>query len=171
MEMLKDAIKTELKFVLIISVAFAGFVIYLLVINQMSLSNIPEIFVLLSNLWGLLLLIVLLGHGLVSVPISLWQKGSLLGSLQTIQIQATNLEYKRVQVQEDLQKCRNQVLSIQIEGTDEKFQQNLQILKNECGINDDNEVNCDSVEVKYDELVRLHKKVKNLKFEESRNEW
>ena len=169
---LKDAVKTELKFVLIISIAFAGFVIYLLVINQMGLSNIPEIFVLLSNLWGLLLLVVLLGHGLVAIPMSLWQKGSLEGSLITIQIQATNLEYKRVQIQEELQSCRNQVVGIKVEGQGADFEDDLAILRKECGIKEESErEGSEAVVLSHKELVKVHKKVMNSRFEEDRNEW
>ena len=169
---LKDAVKTELKFVLIISIAFTGFVIYLLVINQMGLSNIPEIFVLLSNLWGLLLLVVLLGHGLVAIPISLWQQGSLEGSLTMIQIEATNLEYKRVQIQNDLQSCRKQIIGIKVEGLGDDFEYNLGILRKECGIKEEGEYEgTEAVVLSHKEMVKLHKKVMNLRFEEDRNEW
>jgi hypothetical protein len=40
------------------------------------LQDIPGIAIALSNTWGLLLLILLLGHGLVDVPRTLWRRSN-----------------------------------------------------------------------------------------------
>lgn len=46
----------------------------------------------LSNVWGLFLIILLLGYGLVSVPRRLWNDGNLEQRVRYYQYEASNLE-------------------------------------------------------------------------------
>jgi hypothetical protein len=55
-------------YVVIFSTLAAGLIIYLIASSQMSWSKIPSILATTANLFGILLVIVFLGHGLVSLP-------------------------------------------------------------------------------------------------------
>jgi hypothetical protein len=180
---LKDALKTEAKFILIVGTAFAGFVVYLMIIGQMTLINIPEIFVLLSNLWGLLLVMVLLGFGLVIIPVNLWKKGDLKRSLEIVQVKVVNLEGKRKEILEGIERIRRQVERIKdcCEFDEvlrksafcvwEELKDELQGVEGESRESKGSERDEEGFKTDYKELVRVHKKVKNLVFEKKRNEW
>lgn len=172
----KDALKTEAKFLLIVGSAFAGFVVYLLVIGQMTLMNIPEIFVLLSNLWGLFLVIILLGFGLVMIPLNLWKKGSLTRKYEILQIKAANLEQKREDIIREIRKYAGIVQKLKsLAAGDPVLAECVKIVEKELQGEDpelkSDEVNDEDVKLSYKELVRIHKKVKNLVFEHKRNQW
>lgn len=46
----------------------AGLVVYLIVSSQLMWSKIPSVLATTANLFGIVLVVVFLGHGLVSLP-------------------------------------------------------------------------------------------------------
>mmetsp|Transcript_25895 Transcript_25895/g.45749 ORF Transcript_25895/g.45749 Transcript_25895/m.45749 type:complete len:439 (+) Transcript_25895:3436-4752(+) len=59
--------------------------------------RLPVILVVLSNMWGLFLIILLLGYGLVSVPRKLWHAGDLGIRLRYYHFEASHLEERVIE--------------------------------------------------------------------------
>ena len=78
-------------------VVFVIFVIYLAATGNLSKSTLPVFLVVISNVWGLFLIMVLLGYGLTVIPRQLWNKGNLEGYLRYYQFMATELEDSKVE--------------------------------------------------------------------------
>jgi hypothetical protein len=69
---LKDAFRVNIKFYGISATLFIGFLIYIAAVGTITFSSIPSFGIALSNTYGLLLLALFLGYGLVALPRSLW---------------------------------------------------------------------------------------------------
>lgn len=65
--------------------------IYLFYVGKLTLANTPVFLIVLSNCWGLFLIIVLLGYGLVAIPRTCWESGDNFTSLHNLYIQAISL--------------------------------------------------------------------------------
>lgn len=76
---------------IVFGIAGGAILLYLLISGSLTSENAPVVLVVLSNLWGLFLVIVLLGYGLVEVPRKLWYAGSHVLSLKYIQFKAAKL--------------------------------------------------------------------------------
>lgn len=85
-EKLKDSLKKNL---LTYAVGIVGgiiFVIYLIVKGKNSFSDVVGLMMALSNTYGVVLIIVLMGNGLVALPKRLWQMADLSRELQRLYI-------------------------------------------------------------------------------------
>ena len=65
--------------------------IYLFFEGKLTISNTPVFLIVLSNCWGLLLIIILLGYGLVEIPRNSWKAGNNARRLCDLYIKATVL--------------------------------------------------------------------------------
>lgn len=101
---LKDAVKKETKFFLIL-ISFVGiFILYLVLTQDLSLDDVPQIIVIINNVWGLFLMVLLLGYGLVGVPLEYWNQGSLQKTLASLQIKASLIEENKKNCKHALEK-------------------------------------------------------------------
>ncbi|KAL0248819.1 hypothetical protein GEMRC1_004053 [Eukaryota sp. GEM-RC1] len=75
-ERIVTAIKTSLRFYLILGSLSLSGIIYLFISVGISFNGIVSLCMSLANLWGLILLVLLCGHGLVNFPRSLWRKSN-----------------------------------------------------------------------------------------------
>lgn len=89
---LQGSIVTHLRNFIIISIIGLLFFILLIVKNLISLANLQATLTALSNGWGLFLIIVFLGHGLVEVPRHLWRLADYFKNLQYNYIKATHID-------------------------------------------------------------------------------
>lgn len=83
---------------------------YLFTVNHLSLHGISGLVMAASNTYGMLWIIALLGHGLVDVPLKLYQRHSREDSLRRIYFRAVQLHDDRVEasfVQEDVERDVN----------------------------------------------------------------
>ncbi|CAG9331206.1 LMBRD2_4 [Blepharisma stoltei] len=79
------------------SMIFAGafglaLVIFLLIEGRLTVKTLPVFMIILSNCWGLFLIIVLLGYGLIAVPRSFWNSGNTEEYLKSLYVKATTFE-------------------------------------------------------------------------------
>ena len=84
-------------------VVFVIFAIYLAATGNLSKKTLPVFLVVISNVWGLFLIMVLLGYGLMVIPRQLWNKGNLEGYLRYYQFMATELEESKVEARYTLE--------------------------------------------------------------------
>lgn len=171
----KDSIYQEIKFYIVFCIALGGFLIYLYIINALTLASVPEVLVLLSNLWGLVLIILLLGHGLISIPISLWKQGNLETYQETLYMKAAQIDTNKKKNIHDLQECYMKIQEASVLVYNDPYISNLcdQLLslfpKNyKCSL----QVQSVKTEPpKYKDIVLIHKKLKYLLCEIERNHW
>ena len=72
---LKTAIYRHVRLFVIMGSVGIVLLIYLLIAGKLEMAHLPAFLMALSNCWGLFLIIVLLGYGLVAIPRTLWYKG------------------------------------------------------------------------------------------------
>ncbi|CAM9817214.1 unnamed protein product [Choristocarpus tenellus] len=72
-ERLQSAVRKSLRHYLGIGVGFILFVVYLVCSEQTSLTTVSGFLMAWGNTYGLLLIVLLLGHGLIELPRELWQ--------------------------------------------------------------------------------------------------
>lgn len=78
------AVRENLLFYGIALVLFVGILIYVIATSKGDMADIPDIAIALSNLWGLLLGILLLGYGLVELPKKFWHLGDRPSTLRRL---------------------------------------------------------------------------------------
>lgn len=65
-----------------------------------------------SNTWGLFLLVLLLGYGLVALPRSLWEKSQTSLRLKQIYFKIAKLHGEKCEAEEDLEDILNEIKTI-----------------------------------------------------------
>ena len=70
---LRDSLRANLKFYIVAGVVVVVIVVWM-VIGGVSASDIPDFVVSFANAYGLILIVLLAGHGLVELPRSFWRK-------------------------------------------------------------------------------------------------
>lgn len=85
------SIRMNLVFFAVAGVAFLVFLLYLIISKRISPSNISGFIICLSNTWGLLLAVLLLGYGLVEVPKLFWHSGNRIVLLKRCQHEASQI--------------------------------------------------------------------------------
>lgn len=99
----QTALMRHLRTFLMMIVVFVIFIIYLGATGNLSQKTLPVFLVVISNVWGLFLIMVLLGYGLVVIPRRLWNKGNLEGYLRYYQFMATELEDCKIEARYSLE--------------------------------------------------------------------
>lgn len=91
---------------------FGVFLIYVAVKHSIDGKNLKVIGVTASNTWGLFLLIILLGYGLVDVPRSLWNKSNTDLNLKQIYFKLAKLHGEKCDAEESLEDLLNEIKTI-----------------------------------------------------------
>lgn len=87
--------------------------IYISIQNGFEFSTIKTLAMALAYVWGLVLAIFLMGHGLVSIPRTLFRNASASGRLRRLQAQAPLLHDRLVDAVNDLESLEAQVAQLQ----------------------------------------------------------
>ena len=98
----KTSLRENLIFYAVAAVAAAAFLIYIAIKRGFSAGDLVGFGIAASNTWGLFLLIILLGYGLVELPRSLWHASSHAMQLRHSQFRAAVLQSKRDDARENL---------------------------------------------------------------------
>jgi hypothetical protein len=72
---LKTAVYRHVRIFILLGSLGIVLLIYLLIKNTLEVAHLPAFLMALSNCWGLFLIILLLGYGLVAIPRKLWYEG------------------------------------------------------------------------------------------------
>ncbi|KAL2866710.1 LMBR1 domain-containing protein [Aspergillus lucknowensis] len=98
--------------------------IYISIQNGFEFSTIKALVMALAYVWGLVLAIYLMGHGLVSIPRTLFRNASASGRLRRLQAYAPLLHDRLMDATNDLESLEAQVAQLQLRktGTARDFQ-------------------------------------------------
>eukprot|EP00727_Mastigamoeba_balamuthi_P011608 m51a1_g707 hypothetical protein (697) ;mRNA; f:400225-402884 len=89
-----QSVKENLIFYGICALALAVFAVGFVLWGDRNVSGLIYVGMALANAWGLGLLLVLLGYGLVEIPRGLWRSGSLIMTLKKLEFEAKSLKSK-----------------------------------------------------------------------------
>lgn len=176
---LKSAILRQLRsFLIIISLGII-LTIYLYFFKNLTLGEVPKILVFMSNIWGLFLIVTLLGFGLVALPMTCWRQGSLNLSLVTLQLRAVPLDEALIDARYRLDQCVGKIVKLSNEILpNSNFRPYIEIILSKCP-----EISLERQQalpvqksgrasnLKYSDLVDLHKELIGLISENLRSEW
>ena len=70
-------------------------IVYLVYTDQFNLEKLSPLLMAAANLFGMLLVVVLLSYGLVAIPRSLYKKGNYQKILKTNYFQASKFAYRK----------------------------------------------------------------------------
>ncbi len=91
---------------------FGVFLIYVAVKHSINIQNLKIIGITASNTWGLFLLVILLGYGLVAVPRQLWQRSNTELHLKQLYFKIAKLHGEKCDAEESLEDILNEIKTI-----------------------------------------------------------
>lgn len=169
---LKRAIYKETKFFLLEFGIALCFVIYLYFLEHLQFIQIPQILILMSSIWGLFLIVLMLGYGLVAVPLSTWKSANLKKKLSILQTRAVPVADAKTNNLHELKQVSSRIVQMNSavsEGSPlKKYSEMLLVY---CVTHNWSLISPSSVKnVEYKDLVKLHEDAKKLTIEKERLE-
>ncbi len=101
-EKLRGAVRENLIYYAIVGGLGAAFLIYVALAKGLMGANLLGFLIALANGWGLLLIVIFLGHGLIEVPRTLWQTSDANYHLKTLQFKAPLMKEAASDAEADL---------------------------------------------------------------------
>lgn len=108
-ERLKEAIYKNLFFYFVILAIAVIYVIYMVSVHNVSLSQIVGVMMAMGNTYGVLLIIVLMGNGLVSLPKRMWEMSDYDNELTRLYMSASSVESSYQEAMYELDDCELEV--------------------------------------------------------------
>ncbi|MES1911995.1 MAG: hypothetical protein MHM6MM_004344 [Cercozoa sp. M6MM] len=105
----KDSLRFNLIFYGVIGLLAIGAVLYLGLSKATSWDNMVPYLMSLANTWGLLMMVLLLGYGLIEVPRGLWHKGHAKRRLQLLYYRIGLKAEDKAEARERLRDCQRMV--------------------------------------------------------------
>lgn len=173
-----SAFMVRLKYLLFLVSALIAFIIYLAVIHSLDSKTLSGFLAAMGNMWGLLLIIVLMGYGVVAIPRIWWYKGEYSKALNYLHLKSVQIDEKRIDAAYELDQVILKAIAFEKETRyDNKLHDYAVRIINRCpenelSINRNRTYNLPEAEkptVKA--LVALNQKLKDLKSEILRLEW
>lgn len=109
------AFKANLITYVIMGLLFGAFLIYVALVGSVSFQDIPGFVVCVGNTWGLFLIVLLLGYGLVEIPRSLWLKSKRHVGLKHVQFKACGAHSSREEAREALSQSMDVIHKLSID--------------------------------------------------------
>ncbi|KAJ5084503.1 hypothetical protein NUU61_009082 [Penicillium alfredii] len=97
---------------IVLCCAIVGLV-YVSISNGFRLTSIKGLVMALAYMWGLVLAIYLMGHGLVSIPRNLFRNADVSGRLRRIQVHAPKIHDRLMDAVNELESLNSQVAQLQ----------------------------------------------------------
>jgi len=104
-EKLQDAVIKNMSFYIFAGLAGLVYVVYMVSTNEASLSQVISFLMAMGNTYGVLLITVLMGSGLVGLPRRLWQTGDVETELRRLYMQAPGIELAYQEARFELEDC------------------------------------------------------------------
>ncbi|RAH54952.1 LMBR1 domain protein [Aspergillus piperis CBS 112811] len=119
------SIRSNARYQLIVLCCATVGLIYISIQNGFEFTSIKTLVMALAYVWGLVLAIYLMGHGLVSIPRTLFRNSNVSGRLRRIQAHAPKLHDRLMDAINDLESLESQVAQLQRRktGTARDFQE------------------------------------------------
>lgn len=174
---LRNALFRQLRSFLILISVLSALVLYLYFVKNFTLGQVPQMLVLLSNIWGLFLVIILLGFGLVFLPKTFWNEGNLEKTLRILYLKSVPLDEANIDSKYRLDQCVIKVLQISQRISEasplKKFINKVLEKCPESSVEHQrNTRRVDESEIlEYNDLVKLHKQLNDLIAENQRTQW
>jgi hypothetical protein len=103
------AVFNHVRTYIVVGIAGGAILLYLLISGHLTSQSASAVLVVMSMFWGLFLVIVLLGYGLVEVPRKMWYSGSHALSLKYLQFKAAKLDEAINDAKYTLSECMKKV--------------------------------------------------------------
>lgn len=179
---LRNAIYRQIRSFLMIIALGIALILYLYFVEKLDSKKMLGVLVLMGNIWGLFLLVTLLGFGLVSIPISFWVQGSLSQTLQNLQLKSVPLDESCIDSKYRLNQCVAKVMRYSSRISESSnLREYINIILSKCPEDSlshpspsQNSRQVDPNEnrnLEFNDLVVLHKELKDLISENLRSEW
>ncbi|PYH97211.1 LMBR1 domain protein [Aspergillus ellipticus CBS 707.79] len=107
------SIRSNARYQLIVLCCATVGLIYISIQNGFEFTSIKTLVMALAYVWGLVLAIYLMGHGLVSIPRTLFRNANVSGRLRRIQAHAPRLHDRLMDATSDLESLESQVTQLQ----------------------------------------------------------
>ncbi|KAE8376556.1 LMBR1-like membrane protein-domain-containing protein [Aspergillus bertholletiae] len=107
------SLRSNARYQLIVLCCAVVGLIYISIQNGFEFTSIKALVMALAYVWGLVLAIYLMGHGLVSIPRTLFRNASVSGRLRRIQAHAPRLHDRLMDAITDLESLESQVSQLQ----------------------------------------------------------
>lgn len=89
---IKNSIYTQLKEFLVVGIIGLGLLIFILVKSLVNIKDLPKLLAFLSNTWGLFLIMVFLGYGVVAVPRHFWKEADFRANMCFLYVRLVNVD-------------------------------------------------------------------------------
>jgi len=167
-----------LRTLLIIGAVGLGFLVYFIAVGTMTLEKLPAFLVAASNCWGLTLVIILLGYGLVAIPKSFWYRGNQVKTLEYLYFQAALIDQEMEEHKSSLDDLVVRVEYLRENAKSERVRQHLEVVSNKCPHSSKERfkikkalVSLKPEKLTQEDLVNLHKEVIKSTKEYHRSKW
>lgn len=173
-----SAFMVRVRYLLVLVTGLIAFIIYLAVVHSLNGQTISAYLAAMGNMWGLLLIIILMGYGVVTIPRIWWYKGEYSKSLNYLHLKSVQLDEKRIDAAYELDQLILKAIAFEKETRyDEKLHGYAERIINRCPekeleLNRSRTYNLpDAERPTLKALVALNQKIKDLKSEILRLEW
>lgn len=178
---LRNALYKQVRSFVIILLVLSALVVYLYFVQNLTPARLPEILVLMSNIWGLLLVITLLGYGLVFLPKACWNEGSLDKTLLTLQLKSVPLDEAVTESRQKMDECVERVVNLagRIQESS-PLRTYIEIVLQKCpeparerqrALASGRRAEAPNTRIEYSQLVELHKELKDRIADCLRTQW
>lgn len=179
---LRNAIYRQIRSFLIIISLGVALIIYLYFVKGFLFRDVLGTLALMGNIWGLFLLVTLLGYGLVALPKSFWLEGSLKKTLEMIQLKSVPLDEACIDSKYRLDLCVAKVIRFSSRISQASpLRQYIDIILSKCpevslshptsSSTSRRGENEETRSIEYNNLVNLHKELLDLISENLRCQW
>ena len=110
---LRYSLRSNARYQLMVLCCAIGGLIYISIQNGFNFTSIKGLVMVLAYVWGLVLAIYLMGHGLVSIPRKLFRNANVNGSLRRLQAHAPKVHDRLLDAVNDLESLEGQVHQLQ----------------------------------------------------------
>jgi hypothetical protein len=173
-----SALMVRVRYLLVLLSLFIAFIIYLAVVENLDKQTMSAFLAAMGNFWGLFLIIILMGYGVVAIPRIWWYKGEYKKSLNYFYLKAVQLDEKRIDAAYELDQLILKAIAFEKETRyDPKLHDYAERViercpKDELEVNRNRTYNLPEAErATVKALVNLNTNLKNLKSERVRLEW
>ncbi|OJJ47595.1 hypothetical protein ASPZODRAFT_131131 [Penicilliopsis zonata CBS 506.65] len=129
------SLRSNARYQLTVLVCAVGGLVYISVQNGFEFTSLKALVMALAYVWGLVLAIYLMGHGLVAIPRKLFRTANPSGRLRRLQTHAPRVHDRLIDAVNDLQVLEAQVKQLHRRktGTARDFQEWIDDLAEACG--------------------------------------
>eukprot|EP00049_Salpingoeca_infusionum_P004216 m.75846 g.75846 ORF g.75846 m.75846 type:complete len:716 (+) comp12462_c0_seq2:3712-5859(+) len=129
---LKSALKSNAYSYLSLGLLSLVLLIYLTVKSGMSISGLRQLVVVASNTWGLVLIILMLGYGIVDVPRSLWYRYDTKRYLKSMQFKVGAAHQSLSEKRDELKDIYDKIVESIATNSDESLSHALTVVAAKC---------------------------------------